>query len=119
MYSRLNIDLERLVKLLRIQMPDGRVLDTTAPLDAFWPYTMFGHRVRLPEKFRLGHRFFDVVFPGGWHGSIGGYSLEFEDGQMVGLGISALKPSTPEIHCPALGVPPSAGTAVLPLMKAH
>lgn len=117
LYSRLNIDLEKIGIPLQIQMPDGQVLDTTAPMESFWPYTMFGHRVKFPEKFRRGHRFFDVVFPGGCKGMIGGYSLEYENGRMVGLGIGALKPKTPDVRCPALRVPPKSGLQVLPFTE--
>ncbi len=118
-YSRVNIDLDKLGQVLRIQMPDGNVLQTSAALESFWPYTMYGRRVKLPAKFHQGTRFFDVVFPGGWNGTIGGYSLEFENGRMVGLGIQALRPATPKTLCPAVGLSVASELYTLPFTEAQ
>jgi hypothetical protein len=118
-YSRVNIDLEKIVQVLRIQMPDGKVLQTSAPLETFWPYTMYGRRAKLPAKFHQGTRSFDVIFPGGWGGTIGGYSLEFENGRLAGLGIGALRPATPETICPAIGDSTASELCILPLTEAQ
>jgi hypothetical protein len=118
-YSRVNVDLEKIGPVLRIQMPDGKVLQTSAPLETFWPYTMYGRRVKLPPKFHQGTRHFDVIFPGGWEGTIGGYTLEFENGRMVGLGIGALRPATPETICPAVGDSVASQLCILPLTEAQ
>lgn len=118
-YSRLNIDLEQLGRVLRIQMPDGKILPSSGPLETFWPYTKFGRRAKLPTKFHCGTRFFDVIFSDGLEGTIGGYSLEFEDGRMVGLSIQALPPATPETICPAVGNSVESELYVLPLTEAQ
>jgi hypothetical protein len=116
-YSRVNIDLAKIGQALRIQMPDGKILQTSGPLETFWPYTMYGRRATLSPKFHQGTRFFDVIFPGGWEGTIGGYSLEFENGRMIGLGIGALRPATPETICPAVGNSVASELYILPLTE--
>jgi hypothetical protein len=117
-YTRVNIDVEKAGQDFRIRMPNGDILQTsTITLQIIWPYTLNGSPELAPEA-NEGNKFYDVLLPAIWR-SGGGYSFEFENGRLVGLGIGVLRPAAPEDGRPAIGSSRTTGLYTLPLTEAQ
>lgn len=115
-FVRINIDLEHAGQDIWIRMPDGKILSTSElTLEQVWHYVGSGDD-SPPASARRGIRFFDLLLPALWR-SAGGYSFEFEDGRLVGLGIGVLRPYAPEANRPALASSRSPEPSTLPLTR--
>lgn len=116
-YRRVNIDVENIGQNFRIRMPGGETLQTSEiTAEAVRPYAVGPNA--LPDRLSPSHgRFIDVLFPATVWKSAGGYSFEFENGRLVGLGIGVLDSSAPVTSRPAIGKSPGAALYTLPLTE--
>jgi len=109
-YSRVNIDLDEAGQAFQIRMPGGKILPTSA-------ITLEMFSQGGPQKDDAqGARFFNVLFPALWR-SGGGYTFEFENGRLVGLGIGVLNFQVPDEGRPAIGKSGATVLYTLPLTE--